>query len=410
MTNSTNRSWNTTRRVWVFVLCQTLVLTAGVTWAAYRVAEQQAARVWPAFRNEPLRITPLYNVPQVCSDEQLERLMPRLALKLVGAQTQINHIDHAQRCWGVHVSFNSPNLASGQDLREILLDNNRFVALYGPKTPPFLMDGPWGVRFRNQDGLASASHHDHTLAGQAEVGTPLDYPVITPLSTTNVRELLETSLRDFSLNQIEYEWSSLAYALYMPTPDTWYTTEGQEVSFDRLAERIMREDVREGVCAANHRMFGLVAFLRIDDQTPLLSPEMRARVIAYLQGVTQTLAASQSTDGSWSKNWVGAKGSQIKDSDLEPLPAAILATGHPLEWWALAPDELLPPRHVLVGAGQWIVKTLDSLTDEQIQQMYTFISHAGRALALWRGRTPADVINNVPPLVQVGHETHAASN
>jgi len=405
-----NSTWTSTRRVWVFVFSQVLLLTAGVTWAAYRVAEHETARVWPEFRNEPLRITPLYNLPAVCSDEQLDRLMPRIALKLVGPQTQINHVDHAQRCWGLDVTFSAPNLASGQELRSILLDNHRFVELYGPEMPPLLMDGPWGVRVRTQDGIASASHHDHTLAGQAEVGTPLDYPVVTPLRTTRVRELLETSLRDFSLNQIEYEWSALAYALYMPTRDSWFTTEGQEISFDRLAERIMREDVREGVCAANHRMFGLVAFLRIDDQTPLLSPEMRARVVAYLQGVTQTLAASQNPDGSWSKNWVGAKGAQIKDSDLEPLPAAILATGHPLEWWALAPDELLPPRHVLVGAGQWIVKTLDSLTDEQIQQMYTFISHAGRALALWRGRTPADVINGLPPVVQAGQEALAASN
>jgi hypothetical protein len=54
-------------------------------------------------------------------------------------------------------------------------------------------------------------------------------------------------------------------------------------------------------------------------------------------------------------------------------------------------DEILPPRHVLAAAGQWIVKTVEGLTDKDLPTHFTFLSHAGRALALWRGKFPYEV-------------------
>ena len=67
----------------------------------------------------------------------------------------------------------------------------------------------------------------------------------------------------------------------------------------------------------------------------------------------------------------------------------ILATGHALEWWAFAPESVHPPRETMVKAGQWLVKTVDEMSDRDIASSYTFLSHAGRSLALWRGKFPA---------------------
>jgi hypothetical protein len=38
-----------------------------------------------------------------------------------------------------------------------------------------------------------------------------------------------------------------------------------------------------------------------------------------------------------------------------------------------------------------MVAAVDRMTAEEIDRYYTYLSHAGRALALWRGRFPAAV-------------------
>ena len=106
---------------------------------------------------------------------------------------------------------------------------------------------------------------------------------------------------------------------------------------------------------------------------------------------------NQHADGYWDKNWHNLK-ADAKDEDMAlggPLPRRILATGHALEWWAMAPEELHPPRDTLIRAGQWLVREIDQMSDKSIADNYTFLSHAGRALALWRGETPATALQRL---------------
>jgi hypothetical protein len=63
-----------------------------------------------------------------------------------------------------------------------------------------------------------------------------------------------------------------------------------------------------------------------------------------------------------------------------------------MEFWALAPERIHPPRHVLVAGGQWLVNTIDNMSEEQIEENYAFLTHAGKALAAWRNREPVDVL------------------
>jgi hypothetical protein len=158
----------------------------------------------------------------------------------------------------------------------------------------------------------------------------------------------------------------------------------------------MRQELPQGVCFANHRIYTLVAFLRVDDQTAILHPETRAEILRYLRNVTTLLVRSQHTDGFWDGDWPAV--AAAKDAKDPPTRTSgdntadrILATGHALEWWAMAPEELHPPRNVLASAGQWLVKTIDDLSDEKTEEYYTYLSHAGRSLALWRNKSPADV-------------------
>ena len=74
------------------------------------------------------------------------------------------------------------------------------------------------------------------------------------------------------------------------------------------------------------------------------------------------------------------------------LGRELLATGHALEWWALAPEEILPPEDVIRRAAQWMVQEVLRMDDEAVRKNYTFLTHVGRGLALWRGREAADFL------------------
>ena len=91
----------------------------------------------------------------------------------------------------------------------------------------------------------------------------------------------------------------------MPHVKRWYTSEGQEMTWERLADRVMRQRLAQGVCFGNHRLHALALLLRVDETHALLSPEARQRVVAHLQDATRRLVKNQHQDGYWEGNWPG---------------------------------------------------------------------------------------------------------
>ena len=85
------------------------------------------------------------------------------------------------------------------------------------------------------------------------------------------------------------------------------------------------------------------------------------------------------------------------DSGIE----VILATGHHLEWLALAPVEVQPPRESIIRAAQWLVQAMREVDARTLDIDYGPFSHAGRALSLWRGNEafPAWQMTMPPALV-----------
>lgn len=383
----------------VFLLVQ-LVLTAAVFgYGTHRYQKMEEQRLPPAPATEPVRIAPVRDVPAVASDDQLVSVLTRLRPQFRGPQPKINYIDHALRFWGLEATFADEDSLSGVELRELLTDHRRFRDAWGEKTRPFLLPDTSGdvsyLAFRTRSGQATASHYDHTLAGLAEVGTPLDYPVNTPDGEMPLQAAFNFTRDMFSLNQGEYEWSVLVFLHYMPHIDSWFTSEGQQVTWDLLAERLMRQRLARGVCYGNHRLYTLAAMLQVDEEFDLLTPEARDEVIAYLRDVSARLTETQHEEGHWDGRWPGEEWDGPQPERVEgPLGIKgdrLLATGHTLEWWAIAPDSVLPAEDVVTDASQWLIDEIESLSDAEIRQYYTFLTHAGRALCLWRGRLPAEV-------------------
>lgn len=386
-----SKSLEPTWRLALFGVVQVALVATGVFLTQQGLARQTAQKQFPQLRTEPLEVRPVHDVPAMVSDTQLTAVLSKLQ-PVLGDQPQMNHVDHALRMWTAKAKFPHPQALSGNDLRELLLDHRRFTKAWGEKTPAFLVVGRGGVVPRLREGKASASHTDHTLACLGESLTPLDFPVITARGEAKVEHILQKSLTDFSLNQTEYEWSALAYVLYIPQ-SSWFTREGQQITFDRLADRIVRQELPQGVCLGNHRLHALVMLLRVDEQTKILKPETRQRITAYLKDKSDRLVKSQNAEGWWDRHWAGEPQPETTTDDApsSPLSLRILATGHALEWMALAPPELHAPEAVRVKAAQWLVKTIEPMTEREIRSNYTFLTHAGRALALWRGKFPHEV-------------------
>ena len=74
----------------------------------------------------------------------------------------------------------------------------------------------------------------------------------------------------------------------------------------------------------------------------------------------------------------------------EELYKKVISTGHHLEWMAIAPTELHVSREQILKAADWVIKTTIEQSDSDIGSRYTFFSHVGNALALWRKTHPAD--------------------
>lgn len=349
--------------------------------------------------NEPVLLHPRYDRADLLTDAQLAATLEKLKPRLRGKNPKINFVDHALRFWGVEAVFQDEECLSGVEMRDLLLDHRVFQEAWGTKENPFLVPDLRGkamlLSMRTKDGAASASHTDHSLASLAEVGTPLDFPVITPSGEIELRAALEYALTEFSLNQDEYEWSTIIFLHYLSHVKQWKSTDGQTITWDRLADRLMRQRLAQGVCFGNHRLFALVSMLNADQRSPLLTDAKRQEIIDHLKDATARLVQTQHEEGYWDSRWPGEEWdgppTENLGSPLGERADRILATGHALEWWAFAPQELVPPEETLRKAVHWTYSEIQGLSDSEVKRFYTFLTHAGRALSLWRGKMPHEV-------------------
>ncbi len=385
----------TRRQLLGFGLLHAGLLGGGATWAALDYRAERLRRRLPPLRPKPWAIRPLRDEPVVVEMDVLRQVLNRLELRDRGPQLKINHVDHALRFLGQEHRPKQPGMLSGRQMLALLTDHREFARRYGTQQPPLLEPSVWGVRVRfSSRGLTASSHRDHTVATLAEVGLPLDFPIHTSQGPAAMRDLVRHVLLSFALDQQEYEWSVLVAGLYLAPQRVWFNRDGRRLSFDMLAVRIMRQRMPQGVCYGNHRLFTLAALLQLDRRHRLFDPQVRSAAVRYLQGMSRRLVQHQHPRGFWNGRWPSRRPESLRPATtgtVDRLPDRILATGHALEWLAIAPEEVLPPREIVARGAAWLIETIQGLSDRDVEQWYTFLSHAGRALAMWRGKYPAQI-------------------
>lgn len=352
-------------------------------------------------RQTPLVIEPLYDDPEVVSDDELAMVLAKVQPRFLSKSDPTrpmpglkpNYVEHALRTWWIKAKFQDPQVMSGESLKEYLVDHGTWLSSWNnwkrKTAPSLILDTPDGVSIRWGKEEGTSVHHDHWLACLTEAGVSLKEPVFTPNARKSVADVLQEALRDFRLDETEVEWSAMAFGFWIAPQKEWVTKTGRTLSFDMLAERLMRGHMKFGVCSGTHRIYSIMVLIRLDDEFHILSPETREQAMDHLKAARDLIVTCQFEDGHWPSNWSdGAEA--LSKPVVDPLYKKVIATGHHLEWLAIAPKELHPPHDMIKKAADWVIKTTIEQSDADIGERYTFFSHVGNALALWRNTHPAD--------------------
>lgn len=405
-----------TRNKWAGFLAVQVIVLAGVagSWSVISSETRQTVlnsggsprvAVVPIKYDQPLRIEPLYDDPLVVSDRELTAVLAKVRPKFPPKERRPNFVEHALRTWGVDATFSDPDVMSGIELRDFLIDHGQFVASWGKKIPALLQAEDSGISIRWGRQKGASVHHDHLLASLTEAGISRNQRVYAlGRRGATFDSILQQALLDVRLDEKEVEWSAMAFALWLPPQKSWTTADGRAMSFDLLAKRLMRGHSRFGVCSGTHRVYSLMLLARIDEMMRtsgdkqagdkkesegLLSDAVLNDVYDHLASVRDLISVSQFDDGSWPGNWYDGAEAVAFPAD-EEAHKKVIATGHHLEWLAIAPEHLHPPRAQIRKAAQWIIRATLDQSDEKLRERYTFYSHVGNALALWRNTHPAD--------------------
>ena len=343
---------------------------------------------------KPIRIASLYDDQTIVTDEQLAAVLKKILPRFSQKNLRPNYVEHALRTWGGQIEFENPALISGPEMAGFLLDTGKYIASWGDVGQPILDPLIDGVSIRWGPDRTASVHHDHLLACLTGAGVTLDTPVYTPRHVQSFRDVLNQALRDFQLDERETEWSVMAFGFWLAPEkiNSWHNGDGREISFDLLAERLMRNHKKHGVCLGTHRVYSLMALLRLNETygDSVLSQQAVEQITAYLADVRDLVIASQQADGSWPPNWTDGVDALAKADPSEKMARRVIATGHHLEWLAIAPSDFHPDRDVVRKGAEWAIRNAIETPQSEIDENYTFYSHVGNALALWRKTTPAE--------------------
>ncbi len=372
-----------------FLIPPVLLIVALVAYR-YAMVRPVPDRVQPA-KVEPWVIAPRFTEPRIATDEQLTAVLNRVKPPTAKEQMTNNFV-HALRLWGTTADFQDGKTPSGEELRQYFLDDKVFRNFAGEKAAPLFYYGRDGLDVRSFDDTpahrASSSYHiDDLLATLAETSTSLDTPILLRNGDQGtVGELLNDSLRRFHLERFEYEWTAIVYGRYVFPLRQWKNKFGTRIDTTMLVKELIDKPLDIGPCNGLHRLEALVVLYRADEEAKALQPRTKRAILQHMKRCSDLLVSSQHAEGYWTRSWPAGPGSQAdKKANLHDK---LLVTGHQLEWLALAPDEVQPPRETIVRAGQWLVHTLTEMDEKELLGAYGPYTHAARALCLWRGVDP----------------------
>ena len=205
------------------------------------------------------------------TDEQLAAVLDRV--KPPAEPVNTNNFVHALRLWGPAADFGDPKIPTGRQLRDYLLDDRDVPPIGRREGAAAVLSRSDGIEVRSFDDAltdrdTSSYHTDDLLATLAESGMPLDTPLhLRDGEAHGRRPAANDSLGRFHLDQLEYEWTAIAYARYVFPQREWRNKYGERIDVDQLVDELVEPSARNsGPCNGLHRLEALAVLYRADEQ------------------------------------------------------------------------------------------------------------------------------------------------
>jgi hypothetical protein len=261
---------------------------------------------------------------------------------------------------------------------EVLLDDGLGRRCFGDSV---LFPTGSGFRFRARlgNGVIGERHRDQCLATFAELGMPLSAEVQLRSAKYHVRDLLNDSVAEFTLDEEDIEWTALAYALLLPPMRSWTNRYGEIYTFDDLANELLGRCFVSAPCCGVHLVRALTALYSVNKVRPVLSLACEAKVKSRIERVLATVLSNQGPDGSWPAYWYHGledAAACVNSSPEDSADGRLLSTGHLAEWLLYMPREFAVPATSLARAGDWLQNRLHKATSKMRFDDFCPYSHA----------------------------------
>jgi hypothetical protein len=360
-------------------------------------------------RPVPVAIQPPGDLADLVPDAELRRLLEQLVPSWFSFKT--SRVLHAFRLWGPKATFPASlyrhpfefRVFSGEELRAYLLDHRAFRRLV-PAEVPLLVRTPYGVEARSYPSGREAhfagalGHADDLLVACAEVGLPTDAvlyaadPQAGPegVSQATVGDIVRDTVARFTIRQ-ELEWTTEALARYLAPRAGWANRFGEAFTFDQVATALLARPRGQGPCLGTHVTYALTCLWRIGEQHPILSAQVRDRIARYLRDVSLMVVAARLPAGHWGAHWATGRPAKAGAAEAD-MVGALACTGHHLEWIALAPPDLRPPREQVRRAVRCVLRVAAGYNTYMRSEYYLDLTHLARALCLLKNCDPVEFV------------------
>jgi hypothetical protein len=101
-----------------------------------------------------------------------------------------------------------------------------------------------------------------------------------------------------------------------------------------------------------------------------------------LKQTVSTLRQTQREDGTWDALWFDP----TIPAPTKYLTGTVMATGHSLEWLALAPQEFIDDPKMISRACEAALRLLETIPPEALRENYNYYTHVANSLKLWSPR------------------------